>query len=176
MDMLQYYGSLLLRALPLPIHAPTSPDLWYCNPEYGQNLIPLDCQIAVDNNWPSGRTNVHYYTMDPSPSNGIRVPRSDRHGISSLIWGGKATTSLTSAGTCQVSIETAGPDLRSRAYSIAPNYMRALAGFVIETCANQAGGIGGFVTHGFGAAENYIAGIANDADEHMSSLASKSVA
>lgn len=38
-----------------------------------------------------------------------------------------------------------------------PDHLRALAGFIIETCAGQGEGVGGFVTHGFEAAQNYIA-------------------
>lgn len=72
--------ALLPRALPLPIHEPTLPDQYLCDPDYGHGIIPIDCQMAVDLNWPSGKVPIHYYTNDPAPSNAIRLPRYDRHG------------------------------------------------------------------------------------------------
>ncbi len=53
--------------------------------------------------------------------------------------------------------------------------MRALAGFIIETCAGQSAGIGGFVTYGFGTAQNYVANSNNTLVEDMLRQACKYV-
>ncbi len=82
--MLQYLRALFIRALPLPIHRPTPPDRWFCHQDYGYNIVPLDCQRAVDNNWPSGKTPLHYNTKDPSPSNSVRLPQTHRFGKDQL--------------------------------------------------------------------------------------------
>lgn len=66
------------------------------------------------------------------------------------------------SGTCTVSIEHAGPDYSTLDYlTFQPDKMRAQAGFVIEKCANQLGGMGGFVTLNFLAAEHYVESLAN---------------
>ena len=52
--------------------------------------------------------------------------------------------------------------------------MRAIAGFLIETCAGQGNGIGGFVTHGFVAAQNYVSRANNTYEEDLHDLSSKS--
>lgn len=140
---------LLPRVIPLLIHAPTPPDFYQCNETYGRNIKPLDCQLAVEWDWPTGNTPVHYYFEDPVPSNAIRIPRT------------------TSQGTCKVTIEPAGPSY-GKAYKYAsylkhePDKMRALAGYVIDMCAHKGQGIGGFVTVGMKAAENYVRGALNE--------------
>ena len=78
--MFQKLRALFLRALPLPIHRPTLPDRWSCHADYGHSILPLDCQQAVDNNWPSGKTPIYYRTSDPASSNSLLVPRSDHVG------------------------------------------------------------------------------------------------
>ena len=145
---------LLPRVVPLLIHAPTPPDFLQCDPAYGHNIKPLDCQLAVEWDWPSGNTPVHYYFEDPSPSNGIKIPR------------------ITRQGSCNVAIEPAGPRY-GKVYGFPsylkhrPDEMRALAGYVIEKCAHQGQGIGGFVTLGMDAAERYVGGVINEDWENM---------
>ena len=69
-------------------------------------------------------------------------------------------------GSCTVALEQAGPDdLYPNYLSLSPNKLRGLAGFLIETCANRNGGIGGFVTVNFENAENYIESLPNNAAE-----------
>ena len=145
---------LLPRVLPLLIHAPTPPDFYQCDPAYGKNIKPLDCQLIVDSHWPSGKTPVHYYFEDPSPSNSIRVP-----------W-------ILRQGSCNVALEPAGPRYGKAAgyasyLSQRPDDLKALAGFVIEKCANQGQGIGGFVTIGMKAAEQYVSGVLNEDWENL---------
>ena len=145
---------LLPRTIPLLIHAPSPPDFLQCDPAYGRNIKPLDCQLAIEWDWPSGKTPVHYYFEDPSPSNAIRIPKINRQ------------------GTCNVAIEPAGPRygkvngfpsyLKHR-----PDELRALAGYVIEKCAHEKQGIGGFVTLGMDAAETYLRGVMNEDWENM---------
>ncbi len=77
--------SLISRTLPggnhiLPIHNPGYPERFVCNPDFGRNIVPLDCQIAVDSNWPKGSFPMHYYFRDPAASNSIRLPVSDHEG------------------------------------------------------------------------------------------------
>ncbi len=78
-------------------------------------------------------------------------------------------------GSCSVSLETAGPDYPGPRFSIEPDKLRALAGFLIETCSSQTDGTGGFVTYGFEAAQNYIAGSSNDYLDDMLDLASETL-
>ena len=140
---------LLPRVVPLLIHAPTAPDFLQCDPAYGHDIKPLDCQLAIEWDWPSGKTPVHYYFEDPSPSNGIKVPR------------------ITRQGSCNVAIEPAGPRY-GKAFGYPsyvthrPDEIRALAGYVIEKCAHQGQGMGGFVTVGLDAAEKYVSGVINE--------------
>lgn len=136
------------------MHAPTSPDFVECDPIYGQNIKPSDCQLAVDIFWPPGNTPIHYYFEDPSPSNAIRLPKYDKQ------------------GTCKVTIEAAGPRY-GQAHGFPsylehrPNELKGLAGYLIERCAHQGGGIGGFVTLGMKAAERYVAGVVNEGWEDV---------
>ena len=145
---------LLERVVPLLIHAPTSPDFVQCDPIYGRDIKPLDCQLAVQVYWPTGNTPVHYYFEDPSPSNAIKIPQYDKQ------------------GSCNVAIEPAGPRY-GQAHGFPnylthrPNELRALAGYVIEKCAHEGGGIGGFVTLGMEAAERYVAGVVNEDWENV---------
>ena len=71
---------LLPRAFPLLIHAPTAPDFYQCDPTYGRNIKPLDCQLGIEWGWPTGKTPRHYYFEDPSPSSGIRVTKYYKRG------------------------------------------------------------------------------------------------
>ena len=140
---------LLERVVPILAHRPKAPDFHQCDPIYGQNIKPFDCQLAVEVFWPSGDTPVHYYFEDPSPSNAVTIPKYNTH------------------GSCNIAIEPAGPRY-GKAHGFAsylthrPNELKALAGYVIEECANQGGGIGGFVTLGMDALERYVAGVVNE--------------
>ena len=140
---------LLSRVVPFLIHAPKSPDFFQCDPIYGRNIDPFDCRLVIELHWPAGNTPVYYYFEDPSPSNGIKIPKYDRQ------------------GSCNVAIEPAGPRygkangfpsyLKHR-----PDRLRGLAEYVIEMCVRQGGGIGGFVTVGIDAAERYVGGVINE--------------
>ena len=147
--------SLIPRTLPLPIHAPTLPDRYVCAPEYGQRIVPLDCQNVVDINWPKGTTPVHYYFNGPSPSAAQKMPVVHKQ------------------GSCTVSIEPAGPDYLTRHFfSVSPNAMRGLAGYLIEKCPNQHGGVGGFVTLGLSYAQDYISSLDNSIAEDIRNASS----
>lgn len=69
-----------------------------------------------------------------------------------------AITDNTGTGSCVVSIEGAGPDFTAPDdMQVVPDAIRGLAGFLIDTCANQGQGIGGFVTYGLAYAYGMIA-------------------
>ena len=132
------------------MHAPKVPDRWVCSPTYGTNIIPVECDLLVDNLWPTGNTPINYYFRDPTPSNAIRLPKTN-------IW-----------GSCQMAIEPGGPPTSYPNFlKLRPNEIRGLAGYVIEKCAAEMGGIGGFVTLGFGAAETYVQSVTNDWSDDM---------
>ena len=131
--------SLIPRVLPLPIHAPTSPDSHVCSRTYGENIVPLSCQNLVDTHWPSGRTPIHLYREEPSPSNARRLPYT-----------------VYDAG-CTISIEAAGPNAaHTDFFAVSPNRLRGLAGYVIQKCPVENAGIGGFVTLGMNHAASFI--------------------
>ena len=95
---------------------------------------------------------MKYYFSQPAPSNGIALPFVS----SSFGWD----------SSCQVTIEPAGPSHRYPQYlAYSPDMMRGLAGYVIQKCAVEEGGIGGFVTVGLEAAEQYLQGWIDSSDE-----------
>lgn len=158
------------RALPLPIHAPLPPDRYFCYSHQGARpIVPLDCQTAVDANWPNGRSFVRYFLNDPRPSDGEWLPNYEY------------------SGSCRVAIETAGPpEHLPHSVLLRPRDLRGLAGYLIQKCAAENGGIGGFLTLGFTSATGFIHNAANNSwsgnfltvsiqprihrDRHMSNL------
>ena len=173
--------SLTYRTLPganhiLPIHRPPYPEHYYCDPAYGQDIVPLDCQMAVDLNWRKGVTPEHYYFREPAASNSVRVPLSDHegeHGKSGIY---ETSSNNGPLGSCTVSIESAGPgkethwvNAESQNYfSISPDELRGIAGFLIQACAQERNGIGGFITMRFSAAGNWLASLATSFSELVS--------
>ena len=136
----------LARTLPaqlLPIHAPHPPDFYVCSTTYGTNIVPWDCQFNVDTYWRSGATPVHYYFSKPVPSNAIPLPF--------------ITSTFGWDSSCQIAIEPAGPNYGSLPYlAFSPDKLRGLAGYVIQKCAQEGNGKGGFVTVGLDGAEHYL--------------------
>ena len=126
--------------LPLPIRTPIPPDRWLCHRSDGvRPILPLDCQVAVDQNWPNDDNFVRYFQNDPRPSAGEWIPN------------------FAYLGSCRVSIETAGPpEHLPHSVLLRPRELRGLAGFLIQKCAVENRGIGGFVTIGFTSALSYI--------------------
>ena len=149
--------ALIHRALPLPIHAPIPPDRYFCHPT--DDLIPgipavpslpvhpLSCQRAVDENGPDGRTPIRYFMKDPRPSEGEWIPHREHYGP-----------------FCRVSIETAGPyEHLPHSVLLSPQKIRGLAGFLIQKCAVENRGPGGFITMGL---EKTLAYTHNQASSH----------
>ena len=58
-------------------------------------------------------------------------------------------------GSCFISVEVGGPTFPD-SISIVPNTLRSMASWVIDRCLITAGGMGGFVTHGFSNMVDYI--------------------
>ncbi len=79
----------------------------------------------------------------------------------------------SSSGSCTVSIESAGPGKESpweRAeqqnyFSIPPDELRGVAGYLIQKCAEEGNGIGGFMTMRFEATERWLDSLANTASD-----------
>lgn len=128
------------RAVPLPIQAPIPPDRAICYRHQGARpILPSDCQRAIDQNWPDGNNFVQYYLQDPRPSNAQWIP------------------SVEYSGSCRVALEPAGPrEHYPHTLLLRPNSLRGLAGHLIQTCAAESHGIGGFITLGLIGAMGYI--------------------
>ena len=132
--------ALMHGGLPLPIHAPIPPDRYFCHRHPSKFPIsPLECQWAVNENWPDGRTPIRYYMKDPRPSDSEYIPNH------------------VEGYTCRVSIETAGPrEYLPDSVLLEPHKLRGLAGYVIQKCAAENQGLGGSVTIGLTGALAYI--------------------
>ncbi len=132
--------ALVDRALPLPIYAPLPPDRSFCYRHHGAHpIVPLDCQTAIDQNWPHGRSFVQYFLQDPRPSASESIPN------------------VAYMGSCRVAIETAGPhEHLPQSVLLRPLQLRGLAGHLIQKCAVENQGIGGFLTLGVASAMGYV--------------------
>ncbi|MCJ1256455.1 hypothetical protein MMC24_004276 [Lignoscripta atroalba] len=113
------------RAL-VPI-APVAPDFFVCDPVYGTALAPSDCNVAGDTQLPQGQNAVNYYLTNQRAPN--KLPFSVAH------------------GSCSISVEYAGPDYAAPSFiDLVPDEIRGMAGYVINQCALQGNGVGGFIT------------------------------
>ena len=133
------------------------------------NIAPLDCQIAVSLNLAEGKHSGALLfpragseaMLIVSPFTTITVYQifyTQERGFAGVV----LTQCLV--GSCTVSIESAGPPLseylqpssgslgRANYFSISPDKLRGAAGYIIQKCAQESGGIGGYVTLYFAAA------------------------
>ena len=89
--------------------------------------------------WPSANTYQRYYLTDPHPSEAEVIP------------------TYSYVGSCRVALETAGPpEHLPHSMLLRPHDLRGLAGYLIQTCAVEGDGIGGFLTLGFTSALGWI--------------------
>ena len=131
--------------------APVPPDFHLCSEAYGTHLSLAACRVAASS-LPGGSTPVSFsLTTEGHP---VSFPISVDYGW--LYLQTRQSYGINSySGDCHISVEAAGP-ARPSSIIIAPNSIRAMAGWLIEQCVENQSGLGGFVTIGFNHILDYV--------------------
>ena len=116
---------------------PILPDFYVCSQHYGDFLNAASCFQLLEQ-LPRGDAPIAYTQ---------RLLGADSHELPFYHTG----------DGCQISVELGGPGVEpGHNFIVAPDRIWKMAEYVIDQCAIGWGGVGGFITEGFGQMVNHV--------------------
>ena len=153
-----YNEPILTKAMPappLPIQTPATPNAHRCSDDYGKGLSLTQC-YGAGAQFPTGSQPMPYevngkdspYVIPFVGQQGLSLKSANTskgfNGLNNLI------------GNCMITLEQAGPSPNPGPIMISPDDVRGMAGYVVQQCVADGGGVGGFVTASFENMIDYI--------------------